>query len=63
MPGADAGGREVTPAAAPFGASDELADPLFGYEMIVDRNTAPEKVCARPALQVSAHDVPAARVA
>jgi len=50
MPGADAGGREVTPAAAPFGASDELADPLFGYEMIVDRNTAPEKVCARPAL-------------
>jgi hypothetical protein len=57
MFGADAGGGEVAPIAAAFGASDQLADTLFGNEAIVDGNAAVQEGGTSSPLHVNAHRV------
>jgi hypothetical protein len=61
--GADAGYGKIPALAAASGASNELADTLFGNEMIVHSNAAPQEARARSVLQVNAHGVPAGRAA
>jgi hypothetical protein len=61
MVGADARGGEFTAIAAPFGAPDQLTDPVLGDEAVVDGNTAPQEVRTRSLRYLNAHGVPVGR--
>jgi len=62
MVGAHPRGGELTPIAAPFGAPDQPTDTRLGNEVVVDGNTAPQKVRTRSMLDLNAHGVPVGRV-